>query len=82
MIFINLMVAMISFTHVFKVFNNSFILSKTWKRFQYFDWRFSVRLTFWLPLVKHKLKFRFSPQIPKMKTQWRNLLIDLFIIHK
>ena len=46
MIFINLMLVMISFTHVFKVFNNISASSwaKTWKRFQ-------IENRLWLEMV-------------------------------
>ena len=46
MIFLNLMLVMISFTHVFKVFNNISASSwaKTWKRFQ-------IENRFWLETV-------------------------------
>ena len=46
MIFINLMLVMISFTHVFKVFNNISASSwaKTWKRFQ-------IETRFWFETV-------------------------------
>ena len=55
MIFINLMLVKISFTHVFKVFNN--ISASSWAENGFklktgFDFRrsVSVRLTFWLQL--------------------------------